>query len=80
MAGLDYEVWNDRVHNFPRILVSHRRTGAPEDAVTRTVRAPAAMWIFFARVQCLCVGQMVASSEWMLVSLYFNDSCRSELG
>jgi hypothetical protein len=26
------------------ILVSHRRTDAPEDAHTRTARAPAAMW------------------------------------
>jgi hypothetical protein len=44
MTGLDYEVWYDNVHNFSRILVSHRRTGAPEGALTRTVRAPAAMW------------------------------------
>jgi hypothetical protein len=44
MTGLDYEVWDDRVHNFHRILVIHRRTGAPEVALTRAVRAPAAMW------------------------------------
>jgi hypothetical protein len=44
MTGLDYEVWNDPVQNYVRILVSHRWTGAPEGALTRTVRAPAAMW------------------------------------
>jgi hypothetical protein len=44
MTGLDYEVRNDGVHYFRRILVSHRRAGAPEDALTRTVRAPASMW------------------------------------
>jgi hypothetical protein len=44
MTGLDHDVWNDRVHNFLRILVSHRRAGATEDAVTRAGRAPASMW------------------------------------
>jgi hypothetical protein len=44
VTGLDYEVSDDPVHNFHRILVSHRRTGAPEDALARAVRAPAAMW------------------------------------
>jgi hypothetical protein len=44
MTGLDYEVWDDTVHNIHRILVSHRRAGAMEGAITRAVRAPAAMW------------------------------------
>jgi hypothetical protein len=44
MAGLDYEVWDDPVHNFYRIIVSHRRTGVPEDDLSSAVRAPAAMW------------------------------------
>jgi hypothetical protein len=44
MTGLNHDVLNDRVHNFPRILFSHRRAGAPEDAVTRAGRAPASMW------------------------------------
>jgi hypothetical protein len=43
MTDLDYEVWNDPVQNYGRILVSHRRIGAPEDAQTRAGRAPAAM-------------------------------------
>jgi hypothetical protein len=42
-TGLDHEVLNHPVHNLHRILFSHRRTGAPEDALTRTARAPAAM-------------------------------------
>jgi hypothetical protein len=37
MTGLDDEVWDDPVQKFPRILVSHRRTGVPEDALTRAV-------------------------------------------
>jgi hypothetical protein len=44
MTGSDYEAWSDPVHNFPLILVSHRRTGAPEDALARAGRAPSAMW------------------------------------
>jgi hypothetical protein len=44
MTGLEDEVWDDPVDLVPRILVSHRRTGAPEDAVTSAVRAPASMW------------------------------------
>jgi hypothetical protein len=44
MTGMNYEVWDDPVHNFHRILVSHRPTGALEGALTRAVRAPAAMW------------------------------------
>jgi hypothetical protein len=59
MTGLDYEVWDGPVQKYVlftkfapvgvvekyvRILVSHRRTGSPEDALTRAVRAPAAMW------------------------------------
>jgi hypothetical protein len=76
MTGLDHDVWDDRVHNFPRILVSHRRAGSTKDAVTRAGRAPASMWnlrlaesvgggatdavVVFARVQRLCAGQMIA--------------------
>jgi hypothetical protein len=37
MTGLDDDV-------FPRILVSHRRTGVPEDAFTSAVRTRAEMW------------------------------------
>jgi hypothetical protein len=44
MTGLNYEVWDDPVQNYVRILVRHRRTCAPEDALTRAGRAPAAMW------------------------------------
>jgi hypothetical protein len=44
MIGLDGDVWDDPVHLVPRILVSHRRTGVPEDALTSAVRASAEMW------------------------------------
>jgi hypothetical protein len=40
MTGLKDEVWDDPVQNYVRILVSHRRTGAPEDALTRAGRSP----------------------------------------
>jgi hypothetical protein len=38
MTELKDEVWDDPVHNVPRILVSHRRTGVPEVALTSVVR------------------------------------------
>jgi hypothetical protein len=44
MSGLDHDVWDDRIHNFPRILISHRRAGCTEDAITRAGRAPTSMW------------------------------------
>jgi hypothetical protein len=44
MTDLEDDAWDDPVDFVPRILVSHRRTGVPEDALTRAVRAPAEMW------------------------------------
>jgi hypothetical protein len=44
MTGLEDEVWDNPVHNVPRILVSHRQTGAPDGSLARAVRAPAEMW------------------------------------
>jgi hypothetical protein len=44
MTGLEDEVWDDPVDLVLRILVSHRRTGVPEDALTSAVRAPAEIW------------------------------------
>jgi hypothetical protein len=68
MTGSDYKVWDDTVHNFPnfhRILVSHRRTGAPEDALTRAGRAPAALWN-------LCLAEPVGdgATDAVVVLLY----------
>jgi hypothetical protein len=44
MTGFYEEVWDDRVGLVPHILVSHRRTGVREDALTSAVHAPAEMW------------------------------------
>jgi hypothetical protein len=44
MTELEDEVWDDPVHNVPRILVSHRRAGATEGALIRAVRTRAEMW------------------------------------
>jgi hypothetical protein len=44
MTDLEDEVWDDPDRNVLHILVSHRRTGAPEDVLTGAVRTPAEMW------------------------------------
>jgi hypothetical protein len=44
MTELKDDVWDDPIHKIPRLLVSHRRTGAPEDALKSAVRAPAKIW------------------------------------
>jgi hypothetical protein len=86
MTGLDRDVWNDRVHNFPRILVSHRQAGATEDTVTRAGRAPASMWNLRlaesvgdgatdAVVVALDMSTLQARRRMKVVSVGINDHC-----
>jgi hypothetical protein len=44
LTDLEGDVWDDPVDLVLRIVVSHRRTGVLEDALTSAVRAPAEMW------------------------------------
>jgi hypothetical protein len=91
MTGLDFEVWDDPVCNFHRILVNYHRTGVPEDAVTRAARAPAALWNLRlaesvgegasdAVVVALDMSSPQARRRKKLVSSFFHDYCRSEVG